>query len=114
MIRVLSGLLSRFVSRKMYKEKTTIYSEHAAKYLVTLCRHFARKVPAEWDESTGKVEFSVGTTTMCVDERENELNITCHASDEEKLAIQKDIIEGHVDLFSRREKIVLSWVECTA
>ncbi|MEF1302995.1 DUF2218 domain-containing protein, partial [Vibrio owensii] len=46
----------------MIKETTVIESEHAAKYLVTLCRHFARKVPATWSDEKGLVTFPVGNT----------------------------------------------------
>lgn len=46
----------------MIKETTKIESEHASKYLVTLCRHFARKVPATWNDEKGLVTFPVGST----------------------------------------------------
>ncbi|CZF82949.1 hypothetical protein GCE9029_03540 [Grimontia celer] len=93
----------------MKKAMTEIESEHAAKYLVTLCRHFARKVSADWDEKYGEVNFPAGTTKFAVNEEETALTIQCEADSDEKLEIQKAIITGHVDLFSRREKIQLNW-----
>ncbi len=44
----------------LYQSHATLHSEHVVKYLVTLCRHFARKVPATWDETHGQIEFPVG------------------------------------------------------
>lgn len=41
----------------LYQSQATLHSEHVVKYLVTLCRHFARKVPATWDETQGKSSF---------------------------------------------------------
>ncbi len=93
----------------MHTETTSIQSEHAAKYLVTLCRHFARKVPATWSDTEGSVEFPVGSTTMRFDEGSSSLVIVCQSEDSEKLQMQKSIIASHVEMFSRREPIELTW-----
>ncbi|MCG6318345.1 DUF2218 domain-containing protein [Vibrio alginolyticus] len=36
--------------------------------------------------------------------------MTCEADSEEKLNTVKAIISSHVDMFSRRETLALSWV----
>ncbi|MBE3651765.1 DUF2218 domain-containing protein [Vibrio navarrensis] len=96
----------------MLKQQTRIFSKHAGKYLVTLCRHFARKVPAQWDEYQGEVNFPVGKSLMQLDERTSSLTIICCAEDEEKLERQKATIASHVQMFSRREEIELIWQDC--
>ncbi|ELA8467453.1 DUF2218 domain-containing protein [Vibrio alginolyticus] len=92
----------------MIKESTRIDSEHADKYLVTLCRHFGRKVPATWNENSGLVTFPTGKAefNLCA----SSLTITCEADSEEKLNTVKAIISSQVDMFSRRETLALSWV----
>lgn len=91
-------------------EQTEIHSEHAPKYLNTLCRHFGRKVESTWNETEGTVKFPVGTCSMAV---EGEcLTIRCAADNDEKLQQQKAIINSHVQMFSRREEIELSWSSC--
>ncbi|MGF1695281.1 DUF2218 domain-containing protein [Vibrio lamellibrachiae] len=89
--------------------QTTIQSEHASKYLTVLCRHFARKVKAEWDDITGTVHFPVGVTTMRVDSSINQLEVTCTSDSKEQLEEQKLIISQHLDTYSRRETIDVVW-----
>lgn len=86
-----------------------IESEHACKYLNVLCRHFGRKVEAEWDEFQGMVKFSIGTTVMVVNPSANQLTISCHAENQTMLEDQTSTIDRHVTLFARRELIELSW-----
>lgn len=91
------------------KKKTTIYSEHASKYLTVLCRHFSRKVDAVWDEVSGHVTFPMGEARMQVEPSNSALTIYCCADEEEKLQTIMAIIESHVHLFARREPIELVW-----
>jgi len=92
-----------------YVGSACIQSEHAVKYLNVLCRHFARKVEAEWDDFQGVVYFDVGITKMKVNIERAELYIECKARDENALNQQKAIINHHIALFARREAIELVW-----
>lgn len=91
----------------MFQSTTTIHSEHAQKYLVVLCRHFARKVPANWTDTEGKVEFPVGLCTMTA--TDSQLVIHCQSNQQAQLQMQQSIIDKHMDMFSRRETIELTW-----
>ncbi|NAX22086.1 DUF2218 domain-containing protein [Vibrio sp. V39_P1S14PM300] len=93
----------------MLHAKTHVHSEHVSKYLVVLCRHFARKVHAQWDEWQGIVHFPVGTARMEVDEKRSTLSIFCEAEDDKQLAMLKQVLEQHMEMFARREAIVLIW-----
>jgi len=86
-----------------------IQSEHAVKYLTVLCRHFSRKVKAEWTDFQGIVHFNVGITLMKVSTHATELHFECKAPNEEALEQQKAIINHHIALFARRESITLTW-----
>jgi hypothetical protein len=92
-----------------YLAIASIQSEHAVKYLNVLCRHFARKVKAEWNDSQGTVYFEVGITRMRIDTKASELYIECQAKNEQSLYQQKAIINHHIALFARRESIELIW-----
>ena len=37
---------------------------HAAKYIAQLCKHFAHKVPAEWDAAQGRAALPSGPVTL--------------------------------------------------
>ncbi|MBW3696076.1 DUF2218 domain-containing protein [Vibrio sp. T187] len=94
---------------QIFQSRVEIQTEHASKYLTVMCRHFARKVPAKWDESEGRVDFPIGVTEFEADNDAQKLTIHCRTESEELLTRLKSIIEGHVDLFSRRETITLDW-----
>lgn len=93
----------------LYQSQAILHSEHVAKYLVTLCRHFARKVPATWDEEQGRIEFPAGVTTLTVCEQDQTLTFVCQGESEQKVAAQQAVINSHIDMFSRRESIALDW-----
>jgi len=93
----------------LYITYSVIKSEHAVKYLTVLCRHFSRKVKAEWTDFQGIVYFDVGMTKMKVNSQGNELHFECKAVSENSLEKQKAIINHHIALFARRESIELLW-----
>lgn len=93
----------------LYRSKAEVKSPNAAKYLTVMCRHFARKVPAKWDDNEGRVDFSVGTSRFILSSEKQVLTITCEAEGNKNLEVQKSIIESHVALFSRKEAIQLKW-----
>lgn len=88
---------------------SVIKSEHASKYLSVLCRHFSRKVDATWDDYQGTITFSIGVTSIQVNQAGNELSIVCQSDNKALLEEQKSVINRHVALFSRRESINLEW-----
>ncbi|MEZ9233066.1 DUF2218 domain-containing protein [Vibrio amylolyticus] len=92
-----------------FATETIIQSEHASKYLTVLCRHFARKVDAKWNETSGTVYFPVGVTTMTVNDEANLLTIQCVSDNKQQLEHQKRIISEHIDTYSRRETIEVCW-----
>ncbi|MCK6265847.1 DUF2218 domain-containing protein [Vibrio sp. ZSDE26] len=89
--------------------KATIQSQHASNYITVLCRHFARKVDAKWDETNGIVNFPVGVTSMNANVEENELTFVCASMSAEQLEHQKSIISQHMDTYSRREQLDIKW-----
>ncbi|WP_295893697.1 DUF2218 domain-containing protein [uncultured Vibrio sp.] len=92
-----------------FATETLIQSEHAGKYLTVLCRHFARKVEAKWNDTRGTVYFPVGVTTMTVNEGSNLLTIQCVSDTKQQLEQQKLIISEHLDTYARREVIEVIW-----
>lgn len=95
----------------MYYSKAYISSEHSARYLQTLCRHFSRKVPATWDDKNGEVNFVMGNCQLAFLDEEQQLALMCSAQEEPQLTAVKGILEQHISMLSRREEIVLSWSE---
>ncbi|MEP2759800.1 MAG: DUF2218 domain-containing protein [Roseibium sp.] len=85
----------------------TIKTASASKYLQQLCKHFAHKVPVDWDTSKGEVSFPGGYCRL--DAEPDQLAIRCEADEEVKLTRVKAIIDDHVKRFAWREDLTLEW-----
>ena len=86
-----------------------IPTERSGRYLVQLCKHFAHKVPAEWDEASGHIQFEPGVCRIEADPAS--LVLHCEADSELGLAQIKAILEDHVTRFGWRESLTIEWVE---
>ena len=91
----------------MHIAEAQVKSEEASRYLVQLCKHFAHKTPADFDERQGRVDFQPGLCVMKA--LGNELSLRCEAQTEPTLYHVKSIVEIHLVRFAWREKIALTW-----
>ncbi|PVB62392.1 DUF2218 domain-containing protein [Labrenzia sp. 011] len=91
----------------MFIVTTTAETASASKYLQQLCKHFAHKVPAEWDSASGKVCFPFGSCRM--EASPTSLTIRCEADEEQKIDRMKYVIDDHLERFAWREKLTLEW-----
>ena len=44
--------------------ESRVPSKKAGRYLAQLCKHFAHKVPVDWDETQAEVDFGFGNCRM--------------------------------------------------
>lgn len=95
----------------MTRIETRIETPLASRYLEMLCRHFSRKVPAEWDALRGKVDFKPGACAMRADAAA--LHITCEHEEPQAVTRMRHIVEDHLTRFGKREGVVLKWMEST-
>lgn len=79
----------------------------AAAYLGRLCKHFAKKVPATWDETRGAADFPFGRCEM--EATDEALLFRCAAPDAEALARLQSVISLHVGMFTKRAPLVVAW-----
>ncbi|MBN9671325.1 DUF2218 domain-containing protein [Roseibium aggregatum] len=86
---------------------TTAQTAAASKYLQQLCKHFAHKVPAEWDASRGEVNFPFGFCSM--EAEGDRLTIRCESEEQSDLDRAKAVIDDHLERFAWREKLKLQW-----
>jgi len=96
----------------MFIVTTTAKTASASKYLQQLCKHFAHKVPAEWDALSGEVSFPFGFCRM--EASPNALSIRCESDAEEKISRVKAVIDDHLERFAWKEKLKLTWCEVEA
>ena len=92
----------------MIKEEARVQTEKASKYLVQMCKHFAHKVPVEFDEHSGTVDFKPG---RCIMRAENDLLVmSCEAAAEQEMARIKFILDKHLLRYAWREEIEIRWM----
>jgi len=96
----------------MHSAHATVRSEKAGRYLVQLCKHFAHKIPATWDETEGEdtkghADFGIGTCDMTA--KDGVLLLACNAPDAERLGKVKDVLESHIVRFAWKEEPKVEW-----
>ncbi|MCW2307693.1 DUF2218 domain-containing protein [Rhodobium gokarnense] len=87
---------------------TEIATKAASKYLQQLCKHFAHKVPAEFDSAAGHVRFPFGLCRMAATGAA--LTIHCEADNAEAAERMQAVIATHLERFAWREELSIDWV----
>lgn len=75
--------------------------------MARLCFHFSRKVRAQHDEVRGEVLFAWGRCEFGVGVAGLELRLI--ADDAAGLQRLREVIDGHVALFSRKAPMTVAW-----
>lgn len=79
----------------------------ASRYLSQLCKHFAHKVPVEYDAVSGRADFPWGTCRLAA--RDGVLRLDLDAQDDLSLARIKAVVEDHLVRFAWRESLTVRW-----
>lgn len=86
-----------------------VMTERSATYLQRLCKHFKLKVPAEFDEERGSVQFAMGVCEMQVEPEM--LVIRVEADNEAALAQVKYIVTDHLERFGHHDRLKANWID---
>lgn len=79
----------------------TFRTPNAAKYIAQLCKHFAHKTTAEYDETSGRVDLPCGPAIMTATPDMLTVRIELTAPDQLKRG--RMIIDKHLERFAFRE-----------
>lgn len=82
-------------------------TEDPAKYIRRLCKHFNHKVPAEWDENSGQVQFPMGDCHLTAGV--GELVVQCYAPEADAMAKLEYVLEMHIEQLAWREAPQVVW-----
>ncbi|WP_223871878.1 DUF2218 domain-containing protein [Candidatus Dactylopiibacterium carminicum] len=92
-----------------YPQHSSVTLPNADKVLYKLSKHFALKVPVEFDDSNSRVQFPAGN---CEIQREGDLlRLQCSADSKEKLAQVIRIVDHHLALMARNPELRISWTD---
>ncbi|MCX7208729.1 MAG: DUF2218 domain-containing protein [Proteobacteria bacterium] len=87
-----------------YSQFTT---PQADKVLYKLCKHFALKIPVEFDTEKAHIQFPVG---VCLIRREQDtLHMQCQTDASDKLIQLESIIGKHLALMAQHPELELPW-----
>lgn len=96
----------------MYTTSSRFETPNGSRYLQQLCKHFGHKIPAKFDETSGRLDFAFGMVTMGADE--GGLDLVVHAEDEEGIDRGRQVMESHLKRFAFREEMgALDWSPAT-
>lgn len=84
-----------------------VKTPNGSKYLQRLCKHFAHRVSAHWDESCGTVIFAEGACTLEADALG--LQLICSAGSQQDLVDIVDTVDRHFIRFAKAEAPTLIW-----
>jgi hypothetical protein len=93
----------------MLEKHAVIATDEAARFVRMLCKHFAHKVKADWDEQRGWVEFAMGRCEMRA--KASDFQVRCQAANQSDLEEVADTIKSHFDRFAQRQGLILNWCE---
>lgn len=89
------------------KATAAIRTEHAAKYMTQLAKHFAHKIPVTYDADSADMTFEIGACHATAKDGVLTLAVTVAAPD--KLDQLKDVVFRHLARFAFREELSADW-----
>lgn len=78
-----------------------------ARYIGRLCKHFAHKIPASFDQQQGRIEFPFGLALLAADD--DGLRLSVQAAEVEQLDKLKHVVASHFERFAWQEALALDW-----
>lgn len=79
----------------------TYATQHAAKYMAQLCKHWSHKGPAEWNDEVGSVTLPFGNVSFQASG--DMLTVNVDLKDDTDAATAKQVIDSHLQRFAFRE-----------
>ncbi len=96
----------------MIRSTARVDTDRAERYVAQLCKHFAHKVPARWDEHGGQADFAWGTCTLTV--TPDAILLAAEAADDEGLDRIEDVVRDHTERFGARDGLTVTWRRATS
>lgn len=89
------------------QSEARVITHRPAVYLQRLCKHFAMKTPAEFDDQRGSVQFAMGACELHVEPEA--LLLRAQAADQASLAQVQHIVGDHLERFGHHDRLKVDW-----
>ncbi|PWQ95167.1 DUF2218 domain-containing protein [Leucothrix arctica] len=94
-----------------YLSNTQVSAEKSQRYINSLGKHFARKIPVDFEENEIIIRFEMGICTMSA--AGEEMNFVCAANSSDDLEIVKDVIGSHIIKYGELKEVTVTWTDQT-
>lgn len=92
----------------MTRSTATVQTEHASRYLMQLCKHWAHRFAVSFDAENGFIDFGEQqSVTLKADAMA--LHITIHHGQDENPTTLQQVVADHIKRFAFREELVFDW-----
>jgi hypothetical protein len=88
-------------TRMSTTEHGTFATPNASRYLQQLCKHFGHKIPVEFSETAGTIQFPMGTASLTA--TDGTLRVDFALDDAENRDRARHVIDKHLQRFAFRE-----------
>ena len=84
-----------------------VATPHGAAYARRLCKHFAHKLSATFEENRGQIEFPFGLCTIDVDEEHMDIRI--ELNDEAGADRAERVVADHLVRMANKDDPIVTW-----
>lgn len=89
------------------RSEARVPTEKAGRYMAQLCKHFAHKIPATFDDEAGRIEFPFGVCRLRA--APDALALEVESSDSPALDRLEGVVASHLERFAFREPLKVAW-----
>lgn len=90
------------------RSSATVVTPNAQRYMIALCEHFGRKVPAEHTDHEGRISFEMGRAALRA--APETLMLVADASDTERLTRVEAVVDSHLKRMAAGEPgVAVDW-----
>ncbi|MET1080602.1 MAG: DUF2218 domain-containing protein [Pseudomonas sp.] len=80
----------------------------AARYIGRLCKHFQHKLPVEFDQQQGRIEFPFGLCLLSASAEHLDLQVQAGQAEERQRL--EEVVGSHFARFAWQAELNLEWV----
>jgi len=99
--------MDKQLEQNTHRSIADVVTPNASKYLQQLCKHFAHRHSATFDERSGEIAFADGACRLAAED--GVLTITIAGPDDARKTQLESVIERHLVRFAFRETLQIAW-----
>lgn len=89
------------------QSRAFVATDTPGRYIGRLCKHFAHKIPVNFDEQQGRIEFEFGLALLKAEDGGLALSVqAANDGDRQKL---EQVVGSHFERFAWQEALTLEW-----